>query len=557
MENNKPVLSISMLASDRLDTLPRCLESLTPIREAVPSELIIVDTSQNPKVHDLVVKYADKVCTFEWCNDFAKARNVGLKMAEGEWFMFIDDDEWFAEPEELVAFFVSGEYKKYGYAQHRIKNFQDPELKIYAYGWVARLTKLWKDTTFHSRVHEYLTPFKGEAKILSATSYHTGYIYKTEEESKAHFERNVTLLKKMEEEEPKELRWKIQMLQEYITIDDWQGMANYGKAVFDSLWSKSGSVNKMQFATIHIAYAIALNKSKQYELVDAVYQKAKDVVKDSIVTKAYMELCMAQSAWALKKYENAKSHVLQYLEGYEIYTKDPFKYASETIGIFLSDTFQEHKVVNAYSILLSSEINMCGKTNRDDILKIAQKYICSVSNIFYVPQEIAIILEKYEIKVADLYMYIDFIRWKEVLNNHLEEIQMEQVEELKVLLENSMLANDIRYYYFMMVFVEQKLLIAEKENLSFDEMTDLFASFSDFTCISYEELYGEQLQMIDVENWPEKYRAAKWLKIFFERVGEDMTSAIGCLAKIVAVYPVLSNAIQYYLKRIQLEILNN
>ena len=61
MENQKPILSISMLASDRMDTLPRCLESLTAIREAIPSELIIVDTSKNPAVHDLIVKYADKI----------------------------------------------------------------------------------------------------------------------------------------------------------------------------------------------------------------------------------------------------------------------------------------------------------------------------------------------------------------------------------------------------------------------------------------------------------------------------------------------------------------
>ena len=32
---------------------------------------------------------------FKWCDDFAKARNAGLEKCTGEWFMYIDDDEWF------------------------------------------------------------------------------------------------------------------------------------------------------------------------------------------------------------------------------------------------------------------------------------------------------------------------------------------------------------------------------------------------------------------------------------------------------------------------------
>ena len=153
MKKNKPILSISILASDRLDTLPRCLESLTPIREAIPSELIIVDTSKNSEVHEVILKYADKVATFEWCADFAKARNVGVKLAEGEWFMFLDDDEWFAEPEELIEFFQSGEYKHYGYASHRIRNYYDEDFKRYGHAWVTRLAKICPEFAFHSKIH--------------------------------------------------------------------------------------------------------------------------------------------------------------------------------------------------------------------------------------------------------------------------------------------------------------------------------------------------------------------------------------------------------------------
>ena len=32
--------------------------------------------------------------------------------------MYLDDDEWFVDTRELIEFFVSGEYKKYGQASY-------------------------------------------------------------------------------------------------------------------------------------------------------------------------------------------------------------------------------------------------------------------------------------------------------------------------------------------------------------------------------------------------------------------------------------------------------
>ena len=147
-------------------------------------------------------------------------------MAEGEWFMFVDDDDWFAEPEELIRFFQSGEYKEYGYAHHIYKNFYDPELKTFDYAWITRLSKRWPDLAFHGKVHEYMVPRKGKCKRLHAISYHSGYIFETIETRRRHFERNSKLLEEMEVEEPNELRWKMQLLQEY---------AGLGK--YEELWS--------------------------------------------------------------------------------------------------------------------------------------------------------------------------------------------------------------------------------------------------------------------------------------------------------------------------------
>ena len=114
MKTKKPQLTISLLASDRPIELRRCLDSLRPITDALSCELILIDTSKNPNVNALLREYTEQVYEFEWCNDFAKARNEGLKRAQGEWFLYLDDDEWFVETDELISFFRSGEYKDYG-----------------------------------------------------------------------------------------------------------------------------------------------------------------------------------------------------------------------------------------------------------------------------------------------------------------------------------------------------------------------------------------------------------------------------------------------------------
>lgn len=656
MEKKRPILSISMLASNRMDTLPRCLESLTAIREAIPSELIIVDTSKNPKVHSLITEYADKTTTFEWCNDFSKARNVGLKMAEGEWFMFIDDDEWFAEPEELIEFFRSGEYKKYGHASHRIKNYHDPEFKTFSYGWVSRLIKLEKDTEFRSKVHEYLAPYVGECKKLYATSYHSGYIFKTMEDVKKHFDRNVSLLEKMEKEEPYNLRWRVQMMQELRSLREWGKLAEYGKETLAFFWSKSQTLDLYQFASLHIGYAIGLNQTQQYEEVEKIYKKVQDVVKDAMCSKAYMELCVTESYLLRQMYKEAKVHMEQYFELLKEFRKHPKKYEKEATGLILTDAFDERYISKAYTMLLHAELCLGNdkviyelfpllEWNKEGILvffgveieilaallrlqdkglmetvlqaalssrtirpvmmkaildwekrdkdqyhyilevsktlnidswykeyatlmtldenvtkeyveKVAIRFVNQVPDIFVMPEEVANVLKKFDINYVDLYAHIEFSKWQDALKERLEFLQMEQVEELQKVLEDSALVNDIHYFYFMMIFTEQKLLVAENNGLTFDQVTDLLAAFSDYTCLCYEAMYGEQLQAVEVEQWPKKYQATKWLQIYFAEVGENLTSAMGCLAKVIAVYPRLADVMKYYLERIQSEILN-
>ena len=116
-------LSVSLLASDRPAALERCLDSLKPLLMQVPSELIVIVTGTDARVREIASKYTTQIIPFTWCNDFSAARNIGLKAAKGEWFLYLDDDEWFDDVEEIRDFFLTGEYKDYGTAFYKVRNY--------------------------------------------------------------------------------------------------------------------------------------------------------------------------------------------------------------------------------------------------------------------------------------------------------------------------------------------------------------------------------------------------------------------------------------------------
>ena len=111
------LVTISMLVSNRIDTVEKCFESFRPLLEQIPSEFIAVDTVGDEKSDgsiDFARKYADKIVHFEWCDDFAAARNAGLKEARGKWLIYLDDDEWFDDAGPLIDFFSKPElYENY------------------------------------------------------------------------------------------------------------------------------------------------------------------------------------------------------------------------------------------------------------------------------------------------------------------------------------------------------------------------------------------------------------------------------------------------------------
>ncbi len=190
-------LTIGILVSNHIKYISKGLEAIKPLLDAVPSELIVVDTiGEKESDGSLAVakEYADKIFHFDWINDFSAARNVAMDHACGEWFMYFDDDEYFDDVEEIIEFFKSGECDKYNYALYTTHDYIAPD--HYVTNSAGRMVRRCKETRFEGIIHEHFNIIYGPVKEFKAFTHHFGYLYETESEKIRKRERNLILLEK-------------------------------------------------------------------------------------------------------------------------------------------------------------------------------------------------------------------------------------------------------------------------------------------------------------------------------------------------------------------------
>ena len=178
------LVTISMLVSNRIDTVEKCFESFRPLLEQIPSEFIAVDTVGDEKSDgsiDVARKYADKIVHFEWCDDFAAARNAGLKEACGKWLIYLDDDEWFDDAGPLIDFFSKPElYENYDRVSMMEHSYNSATQIDYESSGFSRITVLTPEAKFVNPVHELLKGivYRNEYDLKGTFVHHVGYIGK-------------------------------------------------------------------------------------------------------------------------------------------------------------------------------------------------------------------------------------------------------------------------------------------------------------------------------------------------------------------------------------------
>lgn len=216
------ILSIGIIVKNEEKYLDECLAALKPLLDNLDSELIIIDTGSVDNTVEIAKKYTKKVYYFEWCNDFAAARNETLKYATGKWYMYIDADEILEDASELINFFNSKEYEKYEGAKYEIKSYRNDNKTSYSNILSYRIYKLNHDTKFLGTIHEYI-PIPEKVKTLNNTVFdHYGYIFVNPKFTKAKAKRNIDLMLNEVEQKPDDPRIRSHIVDSYLLIDNYE-----------------------------------------------------------------------------------------------------------------------------------------------------------------------------------------------------------------------------------------------------------------------------------------------------------------------------------------------
>lgn len=370
MSKEKVLLSISMLISGR-EEMKKSLESLRHFKDAFPCEIILVDTGCNPEQRALAEQCADKIIDFTWCGDFAAARNAGLKEAKGEWFMYLDDDEWFDDPKEIVAFFTSGEYKNYNSASYAVRNYINPDGTMYDDSYPSRMCRREPGTRFIGKIHEFLSTFKAPKKVFADFAHHYGYAYKDDEERRKHGERNIPPLLEMVEQYPFDPRWSGQLAQEYFSNKQYEEALQASKNWLENQRNASDEiVNVPTYVGCIYAFAlISLHTMERYEEEEIWLEKAfaDPLTKPDFMepTVAFFYLVGARLYGRTKNYEKCREYMSRYMNSYRR-LKDDRRAVESGAELIVSSVFQEN-------LLYGTVLTVMGALIRTEDFRLAEE----------------------------------------------------------------------------------------------------------------------------------------------------------------------------------------
>ena len=364
----KPILSISLLSCGVEPHIEDCLKGLVPLKENLGAELIIVDTSpeKSGDVRSIIEQYADEVIDFDWCDDFAAARNAGLSKCSGEWFFYVDDDEVLENTKEIVRFFLSGEYQNYNTASIIIRNLGDEKGTTVFDSWVPRIHKRPDGAHFESRIHEHYIPGEYPIKALNVIARHYGYIFRTKEEFLAHSKRNLSLIEKELAENPDDDHMRIHFFQEYVRQRDFDRQREIAEDFLIRLKGKHdrqsaiyrGICHGMLLRADRIQENLAegkkrirsLEKEKQsLPVVKAFYAMEAARIFDKLSAnppasekdpERYTKNCLVKSKNKAKEYLSIYDAIRNHLNEY-----------SDEMAFYLGSTFDEENMADMKGIL--------------------------------------------------------------------------------------------------------------------------------------------------------------------------------------------------------------
>lgn len=170
----------------------------------MPVEIVVADTGSTDSTREVMQKYADITGEFQWCDNFAMAKNYVASLATNDWIFTVDSDEYITkfDCKEIENFIKrSGEVLGSVYRENTFTT--DEEDRISGI-WIPRIYNR-KIYQYEGRIHEQLRRIDGRddeymtVQNLTVTMLHDGYAGTSEDRKKKAMRNKQLLLLDLEE----------------------------------------------------------------------------------------------------------------------------------------------------------------------------------------------------------------------------------------------------------------------------------------------------------------------------------------------------------------------
>ena len=205
-----PRLTVCMIVKNEEQFIAQALQSVQPHAD----QIVVLDTGSTDRTVAIAKQHGAEAHHFEWCDDFAAARNAALEHARGDWVLIIDADEIVPSDEAHHLSTDLAQTNMLGYRlplYNKILNADGTDETADGQCHVPRLFRNAPSLHFVGRVHEQVyssvlarqLDWQMDSAIGHTTLHHFGYTPEIKDKQDK-VKRNLRLLEKAVAEEPAE-----------------------------------------------------------------------------------------------------------------------------------------------------------------------------------------------------------------------------------------------------------------------------------------------------------------------------------------------------------------
>lgn len=364
MAKKPVVLSIGIIFRNDIRSIEHCLKNLTPLRDAIPCELIMADTGSDDGSREIAEKYADILIDFPWINDFSAARNAVMDEASGKWFLTVDTDEYLQVDSDFgqMADFLNDE-NPHGHtlATVVVRNHESYELDgNYTDFMAIRLLRMSTGVRYQGSIHEQWCLPADQFRLTSLPNIifdHDGYVElgANTEKGAQKRARNIKLLREKLKQNPGSLLVRLQMIESGGLEEDFLDQVRTGVKMV-----RKKVDGWMNFGPPILRYAVYAADARKLPELDKWVALAQEMFPESMYTRLDIEYALFARDWNENNYAGCVERGERFLQAMEDYRagKDP------TARVFSVLKMGNDIQAQGVKIVLSSACCFEGKLDR-------------------------------------------------------------------------------------------------------------------------------------------------------------------------------------------------